>query len=216
MELDKLLLHRIRAVNHAIPAIANADTLLSVPLILEYIESLSAVFADAQFLKTLKSFFLMDAGCILLENARSVRTWDVGQSLSAPPNTFFIRYDPSGSHVALVKGVGADAIVVDTANPENKEVVEIVKVAGLSRFENLKTTLANIQRTLVINVDKSQLPSVRAVEGRVDLDYTTPTPQPDAETRGFILNIMLRPFLTSKENLDVVLSLAHALKGGNN
>jgi hypothetical protein len=79
----------------------------------------------------------------------------------------------------------------------------------LSRIENLKTTISNINTSRLINVDKSQLPSLKILQnGKVDLDYINIDPEPN---KTVVLNIMLSPYLMKKENIDVLKEISQNL-----
>jgi len=209
MELDKLLLERLNVVNNIIPKIVNADVMFSVPLLIEYLESLSSNDKiDKNFSKIIKNFYLMDSGCILLDNFKEKRYWDIGNSIGLPLSKYFIGFDPSLNEVSLYEKTSTnDYNLIDITNSNNYD--EILKTAGLSRFENLKTTINNINRTRLINVDKSQLPSVKiSQDGKVELDYINIDPEPN---KTVILNIMLSPYLMKKENIDVLKEISQNL-----
>ena len=96
MELDILLLERLNIVNNIIPKIVKADVMFSIPLIIEYLETLSSNDKiDKDFSKTIKNFYLMDSGCILLDNYKEKRYWDIGNSIGLGLNKYYIGFDPS-------------------------------------------------------------------------------------------------------------------------
>jgi hypothetical protein len=210
MELDKLLLERLNVVNNIIPNIVKADAMFSIPLIIEYLETLSSNDKiDKDFAKIIKNFYLMDSGCILLDNYKEKRYWDIGNSIGLGLNKYFIGFDPSLNCVSLYEKNQNDIIynLIDITNEDNCE--DILKTAGLSRFDNLKTTINNINRTRLINVDKSQLPSVKiSPDGKVELDYLNIDPEPN---KTVILNIMLSPYLIKKENIIVLQEISFYL-----
>jgi hypothetical protein len=208
MELDKLLLERLNVVNNIIPNIIKADVMFSVPLIIEYLDTLSNNDKiDKEFTQTIKNFYLMDSGCILLDNFKEKRYWDIGNSIGLGLNKYFIGFDPSQNSVNLYEKSNNDYNLIDIAKNDNYE--DIIKTAGLARFENLKTTINNINRTRLINVDKSQLPSIKILQdGKVDLDYINIDPEPN---KTVVLNIMLSPFLMKKENIDVLKEISQNL-----
>jgi hypothetical protein len=208
MELDKLLLERLNVVNNIIPNIVKADAMFSIPLIIEYLDTLSNNDKiDKDFTKTIKNFYLMDSGCILLDNFKEKRYWDIGNSIGLGLNKYFIGFDPSLNNVNLYEKRNNDYNLIDITKDDNYE--DILKTAGLSRFENLKTTINNINRTRLINVDKSQLPSIKILQdGKVDLDYINIDPEPN---KTVILNIMLSPYLMKKENIDVLKEISQNL-----
>ncbi len=215
MELDEIILLQLDVINNYVPTLTKADNIFSIPLILEYIETVSNKYGDKEFLKSLKNYYLMDTGCIILDNFNVVRNWDVGQSLSMANNTYFIRYDPSNADekINLVYVEAPNTIdVIDVNDPDNKHVTNLIKSSGVARFEALKASLENIRKNRIINVDKSQLPSLRLNEGRIALDYTMPLNQNDPETKAIIMNVMLKPYLTNVTNLTFIKSLAAALK----
>jgi hypothetical protein len=198
MELDKLLLERLNVVNNIIPNIVKADTMFSIPLIIEYLETLSNNDKiDKDFTKIIKNFYLMDSGCILLDNYKEKRYWDIGNSIGLGLNKYFIGFDPSLNCVNLYEKNSNDYNLIDITKDDNYE--DILKTAGVTRFENLKTTIDNINRTRLINVDKSQLPTIKILsDGKVDLDYLNIDPEPN---KTVILNIMLSPYLMKIENI---------------
>lgn len=208
MELDKLLLERLNVVNNIIPNIVKADVMFSVPLIIEYLDTLSKNDKiDKEFTQTIKNFYLMDSGCILLDNFKEKRYWDIGNSIGLGLNKYFIGFDPSENNVNLYEKNDNDYKLIDITIDDNYE--DIVKTAGVTRFENLKTTINNINRTRLINVDKSQLPSIKILQdGKVDLDYMNIDPEPN---KVVILNIMLSPHLMKKENIDVLKEISQNL-----
>jgi hypothetical protein len=208
MELDKLLLERLNVVNNIIPNIVKADVMFSIPLIIEYLDTLSNNDKiDKDFTKTIKNFYLMDSGCILLDNFKEKRYWDIGNSIGLGQNKYYIGFDPSLNNVNLYEKKNNDYNLIDITKDDNYE--DILKTAGLSRFENLKTTINNINRTRLINVDKSQLPSIKILQdGKVDLDYINIDPEPN---KTVILNIMLSPYLMKKENIDVLKEISQNL-----
>ena len=208
MELDKLLLERLNVVNNIIPNIVKADVMFSIPLIIEYLETLSSNDKiDKDFTKTIKNFYLMDSGCILLDNYKEKRYWDIGNSIGVGLNKYFIGFDPSLNCVNLYEKNSNDYNLIDITKDENYE--DILKTAGVSRFENLKTTINNINRTRLINVDKSQLPSIKILpDGKVDLDYLNIDPEPN---KTVILNIMLSPYLMKKENILILKEISQNL-----
>jgi hypothetical protein len=208
MELDTLLLERLNIVNNIIPKIVKADVMFSVPLIIEYLETLSSNDKiDKDFSKTIKNFYLMDSGCILLDNYKEKRYWDIGNSIGLGLNKYYIGFDPSLNCVNLYEKNGNDYNLIDITTNGNHE--EISKTAGLSRFENLKTTINNINRTRLINVDKSQLPSIKFVQdGKIELDYLNIDPEPN---KPVILNIMLSPHLMKKENIQILKEISQNL-----
>jgi hypothetical protein len=208
MELDKLLLERLNVVNNIIPNIVKADVMFSIPLIIEYLDTLSKNDKiDKDFTKTIKNFYLMDSGCILLDNFKEKRYWDIGNSIGLGQNKYYIGFDPSLNCVNLYEKSSNDYNLIDITKDDNYE--DILKTAGLSRFENLKTTINNINRTRLINVDKSQLPSIKILQdGKVDLDYINIDPEPN---KTVILNIMLSPYLMKKENIDVLKEISQNL-----
>jgi hypothetical protein len=177
--------------------------MFSIPLIIEYLETLSSNDKiDKDFAKIIKNFYLMDSGCILLDNYKEKRYWDIGNSIGLGLSKYFIGFDPSLNCVSLYEKNPNDNIynLIDITNEDNYE--DILKTAGLSRFDNLKTTINNINRTRLINVDKSQLPSVKiSPDGKVELDYLNIDPEPN---KTVILNIMLSPYLMKKENIMVL------------
>jgi hypothetical protein len=149
----------------------------------------------------------MDSGCILLDNFKEKRYWDIGNSIGLGLNKYFIGFDPSLNNVNLYEKRNNDYNLIDITKDDNYE--DILKTAGLSRFENLKTTINNINRTRLINVDKSQLPSIKILQdGKVDLDYINIDPEPN---KTVILNIMLSPYLMKKENIDVLKEISQNL-----
>ena len=208
MELDKLLLERLNVVNNIIPNIVKADVMFSIPLIIEYLETLSSNDKiDKDFTKTIKNFYLMDSGCILLDNYKEKRYCDIGNSIGVGLNKYFIGFDPSLNCVNLYEKNSNDYNLIDITKDENYE--DILKTAGVSRFENLKTTINNINRTRLINVDKSQLPSIKILpDGKVDLDYLNIDPEPN---KTVILNIMLSPYLMKKENILILKEISQNL-----
>jgi len=208
MELDRLLLERLNVVNNIIPNIVKADVMFSTPLIIEYLELLSKDDKiDKDFTKTIKNFYLMDSGCILLDNFKEKRYWDVGNSIGLGSNKYFIGFDPSLNIVNLYEKNNTDYNLIDLS--DNDSYQDISKSAGSSRIENLKTTISNINRTRLINVDKSQLPSLKILQdGKVDLDYINIDPEPN---KTVILNIMLSPYLMKKENIDVLKEISKNL-----
>jgi len=210
MELDKLLLERLNVVNNIIPSIVKADVMFSIPLIIEYLETLSSNDKiDKDFTKIIKNFYLMDSGCILLDNYKEKRYWDIGNSIGLGLNKYFIGFDPSLNSVNLYEKNSNDIIynLIDITKDDNYE--DILKTAGVSRFENLKTTINNINRTRLINVDKSQLPSIKILpDGKVDLDYLNIDPEPN---KTVILNIMLSPYLMKKENIMILKEISQNL-----
>jgi hypothetical protein len=208
MELDKLLLERLNVVNNIIPNIVKADVMFSIPLIIEYLETLSSNDKiDKDFTKIIKNFYLMDSGCILLDNYKEKRYWDIGNSIGLGLNKYFIGFDPSLNCVNLYEKNSNDYNLIDITKDDNYE--DILKTAGLSRFENLKTTIDNINRTRLINVDKSQLPSIKILpDGKVDLDYLNIDPEPN---KTVILNIMLSPYLMKKENIMILKEISQNL-----
>jgi hypothetical protein len=199
MELEKLLLERLNVVNNIIPNIVKADAMFSTPLIIEYLELLSKNDKiDKDFTKTIKNFYLMDSGCILLDNFKEKRYWDIGN---------FIGYDPSLNIVNLYEKDNTEYNLIDLS--DNDSCQDISKSAGLSRIENLKTTISNINTSRLINVDKSQLPSLKILQnGKVDLDYINIDPEPN---KTVVLNIMLSPYLMKKENIDVLKEISQNL-----
>jgi len=208
MELDKLLLERLNVVNNIIPNIVKADVMFSIPLIIEYLETLSNNDkVDKDFTKTIKNFYLMDSGCILLDNYKEKRFWDIGNSIGLGLNKYFIGFDPSLNCVNLYEKNVNDYNLIDITIDDNYE--DILKTAGLSRFENLKTTINNINRTRLINVDKSQLPSIKILQdGKVELDHLNIDPEPN---KTVILNIMLSPYLMKKENIMILKEISQNL-----
>ena len=208
MELDKLLLERLNVVNNIIPNIVKADVMFSIPLIIEYLETLSSNDKiDKDFTKIIKNFYLMDSGCILLDNYKEKRYWDIGNSIGLGLNKYFIGFDPSLNCVNLYEKNSNDYNLIDITKDDNYE--EILKTAGLSRFENLKTTINNINRTRLINVDKSQLPSIKILpDGKIELDYLNIDPDPN---KTVILNIMLSPYLMKKENILIIKEISQNL-----
>ena len=208
MELDILLLERLNIVNNIIPKIVKADVMFSIPLIIEYLETLSSNDKiDKDFSKTIKNFYLMDSGCILLDNYKEKRYWDIGNSIGLGLNKYYIGFDPSLNCVNLYEKIVNDYNLIDITKDDNYE--EISKTAGLSRFENLKSTINNINRTRLINVDKSQLPSIKfAQDGKIELDYLNIEPDPN---KAVILNIMLSPFLMKKENIVILKEISQNL-----
>ena len=208
MELDKLLLERLNVVNNIIPNIVKADVMFSIPLIIEYLETLSSNDKiDKDFTKIIKNFYLMDSGCILLDNYKEKRYWDIGNSIGLGLNKYFIGFDPSLNCVNLYEKNLNDYNLIDITKDDNYE--DILKTAGLSRFENLKTTINNINRTRLINVDKSQLPSIKILpDGKVELDYLNIDPEPN---KTVILNIMLSPYLMKKENIMILKEISQNL-----
>jgi hypothetical protein len=208
MELDKLLLERLNVVNNIIPNIVKADVMFSIPLIIEYLETLSSNDKiDKDFTKIIKNFYLMDSGCILLDNYKEKRYWDIGNSIGLGLNKYFIGFDPSLNCVNLYEKNVNDYNLIDITKDDNYE--DILKTAGLARFENLKTTINNINRTRLINVDKSQLPSIKiSQDGKVELDYLNIDPEPN---KTVILNIMLSPFLMKLENILILKEISQNL-----
>lgn len=208
MELDILLLERLNIVNNIIPKIVKADVMFSIPLIIEYLETLSSNDKiDKDFSKTIKNFYLMDSGCILLDNYKEKRYWDIGNSIGLGLNKYYIGFDPSLNCVNLYEKIVNDYNLIDITKSDNYE--EISKTAGLSRFENLKTTINNINRTRLINVDKSQLPSIKiSQDGKIELDYLNIEAEPN---KAVILNIMLSPYLMKKENLIILKEISQNL-----
>ena len=208
MELDTLLLERLNIVNNIIPKIVKADVMFSIPLIIEYLETLSSNDKiDKDFSKTIKNFYLMDSGCIILDNYKEKRYWDIGNSIGLGLNKYYIGFDPSLNCVNLYEKIVNDYNLIDITKDDNYE--EISKTAGLSRFENLKTTINNINRTRLINVDKSQLPSIKfSQDGKIELDYLNIEPEPN---KSVILNIMLSPYLMKKENIIILKQISQNL-----
>jgi hypothetical protein len=208
MELDILLLERLNIVNNIIPKIVKADVMFSIPLIIEYLETLSSNDKiDKDFSKTIKNFYLMDSGCILLDNYKEKRYWDIGNSIGLGLNKYYIGFDPSLNCVNLYEKSINDYNLIDITKDDNYE--EISKTAGLSRFENLKTTINNINRSRLINVDKSQLPSIKfSQDGKIELDYLNIEPEPN---KSVILNIMLSPYLMKKENIIILKQISQNL-----
>lgn len=208
MELDILLLERLNIVNNIIPKIVKADVMFSIPLIIEYLETLSSNDKiDKDFSKTIKNFYLMDSGCILLDNYKEKRYWDIGNSIGLGLNKYYIGFDPSLNCVNLYEKIVNDYNLIDITKDDNYE--EISKTAGLSRFENLKTTINNINHTRLINVDKSQLPSIKfSQDGKIELDYLNIEPEPN---KSVILNIMLSPYLMKKENIIILKQISQNL-----
>jgi hypothetical protein len=208
MELDTLLLERLNIVNNIIPKIVKADVMFSVPLIIEYLEKLSSNDKiDKDFSKTIKNFYLMDSGCILIDNYKEKRYWDIGNSIGLGLNKYYIGFDPSLNCVNFYEKNVNDYNLIDITKDDNYE--EISKTAGLSRFENLKSTINNINRTRLINVDKSQLPSIKfSQDGKIELDYLNIDPEPN---KAVILNIMLNPYLMKKENIVILKEISQNL-----
>ena len=208
MELEKLLLERLNVVNNIIPNIVKADAMFSTPLIIEYLELLSKNDKiDKDFTKTIKNFYLMDSGCILLDNFKEKRYWDIVNSIGLGSNKYFIGYDPSLNIVNLYEKDNTEYNLIDLS--DNDSCQDISKSAGLSRIENLKTTISNINTSRLINVDKSQLPSLKILQnGKVDLDYINIDPEPN---KTVVLNIMLSPYLMKKENIDVLKEISQNL-----
>jgi hypothetical protein len=208
MELDKLLLERLNVVNNIIPNIVKADVMFSIPLIIEYLETLSSNDkVDKDFTKTIKNFYLMDSGCIILDNYKVKRFWDIGNSIGLGLNKYFIGFDPSLNCVNLYEKKINDYNLIDIEKDDNYE--DILKTAGLSRFENLKMTINNTNRTRLINVDKSQLPSIKILQdGKVELDYLNIDPEPN---KTVILNIMLSPYLMKIENIMILKEISQNL-----
>jgi hypothetical protein len=208
MELDTLLLERLNIVNNIIPKIVKADVMFSIPLIIEYLETLSSnEKIDKDFSKIIKNFYLMDSGCILLDNYKEKRYWDIGNSIGLGLNKYYIGFDPSLNCVSLYEKNVNDYNLIDITKDDNYE--EISKTAGLSRFENLKNTINNINRTRLINVDKSQLPTIKfAQDGKIELDYLNIDPEPN---KAMILNIMLSPYLMKKENIVILKEISQNL-----
>lgn len=212
MELDKLILERLNIVNNVIPTIIKADSMFSIPLIIEYLETLSnSDKVDKNFAKVIKNFYLMDSGCILLDNYKDKRFWDISSSIGSTTSTYFIGYEPTTNIVGLYNKLDEEGTVqyklIDVTN--NEQISDIIKTAGLSRFENLKSTINNINKTRLINVDKSQLPSVKIQQdGKVELDYLNIDPEPN---KAVILNIMLSPFLMKEENINILKDIANNL-----
>jgi hypothetical protein len=212
MELDTLLLERLNIVNNIIPKFVKADVMFSIPLIIEYLETLSSNDKiDKDFSKTIKNFYLMDSGCIILDNYKEKRYWDIGNSIGLGLNKYYIGFDPSLNCVNLYKKNVNEYNLIDITKDDNKDdnYEEISKTAGLSRFENLKTTINNTNRTRLINVDKSQLPSIKfSQDGKIELDYLNIEPEPN---KSVILNIMLSPFLMKKENIIILKEISQNL-----
>jgi hypothetical protein len=208
MELDKLLLERLNVVNNIIPKIVKADVMFSIPLIIEYLDTLSSNDRiDKDFTKIIKNFYLMDSGCILLDNYKEKRFWDIGNSIGLSLNKYFIGLDPSLNCVNLYEKNDIIYNLIDITNEDNYQ--DILKTAGLLRFENLKTTINNINRTRLINVDKSQLPSIKvSLSGEIELDYLNIDPEPN---KTVILNIMLSPYLMKTENLMILKEISQNL-----
>lgn len=208
MELDKLLLERLNVVNNIIPKIVKADVMFSIPLIIEYLDTLSNNDRiDKDFTKIIKNFYLMDSGCILLDNYKEKRFWDIGNSIGLSLNKYFIGLDPSLNCVSLYEKNDIIYNLIDITNEDNYQ--DILKTAGLLRFENLKTTINNINRTRLINVDKSQLPSIKvSLSGEIELDYLNIDPEPN---KTVILNIMLSPYLMKTENLMILKEISQNL-----
>lgn len=210
MELDKLILERLNIINNVIPSIVKADSMFSIPLIIEYLETLSnSNKIDKDFAKVIKNYYLMDSGCILLDNYKEKRFWDIGNSIGSTSNTYFIGFDPSTNIVGLYNKLDEQVQykLIDVTN--NDENNDIIKTAGISRFENLKSTINNINKTRLINVDKSQLPTVKIQQdGKVELDYLNIDPEPN---KIVILNIMLSPYLMKEENINILKVIAHNL-----
>lgn len=208
MELDKILLERLNVVNNIIPNIVKADVMFSIPLIIEYLELLSTNDKiDKEFTKTIKNFYLMDSGCILLDNIKERRYWDIGNSIGLGLNKYYIGFDQSLNCVNLYERNENDYKLIDVSNSDNCE--DIIKTSGLTRFDNLKTTINNINRTRLINVDKTQLPSIKmSPDGKIELDYLNIDPEPN---KTVILNIMLSPYLMNKENITVLKDIAKNL-----
>lgn len=213
MELDKLILERLYVVNNIIPSIVNADSMFSIPLIIEYLDTLSnSDKIDKDFAKIIKNYYLMDSGCILIDNFKEKRYWDVGSSIGSGINTYYIGFDPSINQVnfytrLIIENGTSEYKLIDVT--DTNESSEIIKIAGVTRFDNLKTTINNINKTRLINVDKSQLPSVKIQQdGKVELDYLNVDPEPK---KTMILNIMLSPFLMKKENIDVLKDICENL-----
>jgi hypothetical protein len=149
----------------------------------------------------------MDSGCILLDNYKEKRFWDIGNSIGLGLNKYFIGFDPSLNCVNLYEKNVNDYNLIDITIDDNYE--DILKTAGLSRFENLKTTINNINRTRLINVDKSQLPSIKILQdGKVELDHLNIDPEPN---KTVILNIMLSPYLMKKENIMILKEISQNL-----
>jgi hypothetical protein len=203
MDLEKLILERLNVINNIIPNIVKADSMFSIPLIIEYLDTLSNnEKVDKNFAKAIKNYYLMDSGCILLDNYKEKRYWDIGSSIGSGLNSYFIGFDPSTNVVGLYekdKNTN-DYKYIDIL--ENNQCNDIIKTAGISRFDNLKTTVNNINRTRLINVDKTQLPTVKIQQdGKVELDYLNIDPEPN---KTIILNIMLSPYLMNKDNIDIL------------
>lgn len=202
-------LERLNIINNVIPVLAKVNSFLSIPLILEYISTQPETYSDKDFLKTLRNFYLLDSGCIILDNFKQTKQWDVSNSLGAPANTYFINYDPSDNLITVVNGV--DKSVIDITDDESSQVIDMIKISGLSRFENLKTTVEKITKTRMINVDKSQLPVVKISDNGLELDYNTVNSTVDDSVKSLVLNVMLIPYVNNSENITFLTALKNVL-----
>ena len=154
----------------------------------------------------------MDGGCILLENFKEPRSWDIGQSLGTEPNKYFIGYIPSTGVINLIKILDDQKTqIVNYEDINDVEVQNIIKSVGQTRFDNLKTTIKNIVSNKIINVDKCQLPAIKLNNNNFELDYQSVSSQIDNETKSLILNILLKPFLKDADNINVLINVASVI-----
>jgi len=211
--MSNLILLRLKVVNNIVPILAKTNSLLSVPLILEYINSFSTTDnVDKEFLTTLKNYYLIDSGCIVLTNFKEKKQWDVSTSLGVEANKYAIQYDPSDNSVNLV----SNDTVVDVNDTTNSVVQEIITSSGITRFNNLKQSIETIRKNNVINVDKSQIPSIRVgSDNKLEIDYNTVNTNTDDNAKSLVLNVMLAPFLGNENNLAVLKSLYDAITGSS-
>jgi hypothetical protein len=204
-------LQRLNVINNVVPVLAKVNSVLTIPLILEYIQSQTELY-DAAFLKTLRNYYLLDSGCIILDNFKQIRQWDISSSLSAPINTYFFSFDPSENSINVVLKKNGQDTVIDISNDATNEYVEdILALAGKTRYENLQQTLKKIATSRLINVDKSQLPVPKITDNGIELDYTNVNQSLDDTIKTFILNIMLQPYLTEQKNIDFLTDLKSVL-----
>lgn len=211
MSNAELVLQRLKVVNNIVPVLAKTNSLLSVPLILEYLNSFTDVEGvDKEFISVFRNYYLLDSGCIVLTNFKDKKQWDVSSSLGVPANKYAIQYDPETKTVNFV----FNNEVVDLTDEANEVIQEIIKSSGITRFNNLKQSIENIRTNNLINVDKSQLPSVKVgTDSKLEIDYNVVNTSTDENVKSLILNVMVAPFLTNKSNLDIIISLHNAITG---
>ena len=210
MKLDQLILERLKIVNKIIPRLVKVDVNISLPLILEYIEVILPTYEDKEFLLALKNYYLMDIGCIILNNYKEKRLWDIGISIS--PNKYYIGFDPDNDKVDLyVIKPNDEPTIVDLYDINSTNTSELIKIVGEIKFQNIIKTINNIQSKKIINVDKSQLPALKMIDGKVELDYNNVLEDPTIETKILVLNLFLNKFLTSQENINILNNIYNAI-----